>query len=132
MTLSHRAERLNLQDKQDERLRKENKERAARFKRGLGAVLDLLTGRLFEVRKGNEQEAYQGYLRDRAQREQLFSMQLKEREAAQKRIDVVKTRHRQERMQLARQISEVLRLTASQRQPERQRGWRKPGLEFDR
>jgi hypothetical protein len=111
MAQSHRAERELLQKKQGERLKAENKARAARFKRGLGAVLDLLTGRLFAVRKENEQDAFKGYLRDRAQREQLFSTQLKERAALQKTIDAMKSRHRTERMEFARQIADMLRLT---------------------
>jgi hypothetical protein len=109
MARYQRIERLSLQKKQDERLRDENQHRAGRFKRGLGAVLDLLTGRLFKLRKENEQEAFQGYLRDRAQREQLCSSQFKERAALQKPIDEIENRHRRERVDFARRMMGFIR-----------------------
>ena len=122
MASSHRAERERLRKKQDERLIEENKTRAARFRRGLGTVLDVLTGRLFAVRRENEQDAFKGYLRDQAQREQLFSIQLKERAALQKTIDAMKFFHRRERMSFARRISGMLRVSrGSSREQEKGR-----------
>lgn len=122
MALGHRAERQDLQQKQDKRWQQENKTRASRFKRGLGAVLDVLTGRLFTLRRQNEKEAFAGYLRDRSQREQLFSAQFKERAALQTGIDKVRLRQRQERSQLAQDIGQALRLMRrGERQQNRQR-----------
>jgi hypothetical protein len=108
MTRTHRAERALLNKKQDQRLQKENKMRAAKFRRGLGIVLDVLSGRLFTLRRENEREAFVGYLRDRAQREQLVSTQLKERAALQIKIDLMRDRHRTERQSFAARLSLVL------------------------
>ena len=108
MTRTHRAERALLFKKQDQRRVSENKARAGKFRRGLGVLMDLLSGRLFALRRENEREAYAGHLRDRAQREQLVTSQLRERAALQNQIDTLKERHRAERQQLARQLSLVL------------------------
>lgn len=109
MVAKHRAERERMDKGQADRWQKETKARAARLRTGLGKVMDVLTGRLFKIRRENERDAFQGYLRDRAQRETLFSAQMKERRTLQTRIDAMQSRHRQARMRLARQIVEVLR-----------------------
>ena len=104
MRAIHRKERESMAKRQTERWRKEAVARAGKFRRGLGIVMDALTGRLFALRKENELEAHSAWLRDRAQREQLFSLQFKEREALQKQIDRVSERHRLERLRTARRI----------------------------
>jgi len=113
MVEGQRWERARLEKGQAERLARENKERAAKLRSGLGKVLDVLTGKLFKVRRENEREAFQGYLRDRAQREALFTGQLKDRQGMQLRLDEVQARHRQERMRLARRFLDVMRPSAS-------------------
>lgn len=120
MKLAHRDERLSLTSKQALRTEQENRERASRFRRGAGIVLDVLTGRLFALRKQNEREALQCRRRDVAQREQLGSTQLKERAALQKRIDTVKSRQREDRMALARQVALAVRRVRD-KPPEAQR-----------
>lgn len=125
MVTAQRAERDLLSRRQEERTRAEAAQRAAKFRRGLGVVMDVLTGRLFQTRRENEREAYQGLLRDRAQREALYAEQMKEREALQRRIEATRTRHRQERMLLARQIADVIALdrqTSRSKTPNRTRG----------
>jgi hypothetical protein len=125
MVTQHRAERARLLKGQSERWQKENRARAARLRTGLGKVLDVLTGRLFTVRRENEKEAYQGYLRDRDQRETLFEAQMKERRTLQSRMDAMQFRHRQDRMRLARQVADLLRYSGAPGRersgPERQR-----------
>lgn len=83
----HLKERATLNDRQDERRAAEAKERAGRFRRGLGAVMDVLTGRLFAIRKQNEREAYEAFQRDKVQREALAREQLRERRELQDRMD---------------------------------------------
>jgi hypothetical protein len=118
MAQAQRDERTRLNDALEKRRLEEVKERAGRFKRGLGAVLDFLTGKTQAIRRGNETAAFAGYLRDRAIGELLFKEQSKDRKALQKQIDAVKTRQRRERMGMARNVLRVLRLT-SNRSPER-------------
>lgn len=83
----HLKERATLHHRQEHRRIAETKERAGRFRRGLGAVLDVLTGRLFAIRKQNENEAYEAFQRDKEQREALAHEQLRERRDLQDRMD---------------------------------------------
>jgi len=117
MRKHHRAERVLLAKKQAERWKSESKARASKFKRGLGVVMDLLTGRLFALRRENEKEAFKAHLRDTAQREQLGSTQFEERQALQERIDATKARHIEERRMMARQVADILGIS---REDERQ------------
>lgn len=124
MAQAHRRERVALASKQALRLQQENRERAARFRRGAGVVLDILTGRYFALRKQNESEAQQGRRRDVAEREQQSRAQLKERGTLQARIDALKLQHRRQRTALARDIVQAIRRVRStppvaQRQRER-------------
>jgi hypothetical protein len=109
LVTNHRREREQLTTKQDERWRLESKVRAQRFGRGLRAVMDLLTGKTAATRRENERAAYQGLLRDREQREDLFKAQHKERQEIQMRIDAVQKRQRQARIALARNIARIFR-----------------------
>jgi hypothetical protein len=142
MIAAQRSERMRLEKGLREREQREVKQRAARFKRGLGAVMDFLTGKARELRRANEREAFDAYRRDRAAREALFVDQMKDRQALQQRIDAGRKEHRQSRMQLVRQVAQVLRVGARdgrgdpgrtagrgserQRQRERTRGGPKP------
>jgi hypothetical protein len=104
-----RNERERLTQTQAQRWKTEAAHRAGRFRRGLGIVLDVLSGHLFKQRKKNEEEAYAAFVRDRTQRERLFDDQALEREPLQKRIDAIRRRHREERRAFAARISAVLR-----------------------
>jgi hypothetical protein len=106
----HRAERAKLTQLQDKRWKAESKTRGERFRRGLGAVLDILSGRLFTTRRQNDREAYEGFLRDRVQREALVAAQARESKPLHDRVAQTRTRHRDERMRFARRIAEVLAL----------------------
>lgn len=109
MVAAQRAEREQLARRQEQRLRLEQKQRAERLHTGIRGVWELLTGKARAIRKQNEQEAYQGYLRDRDQRERVYAEQAKERKAIQQRMDALQAKHREERMRLARLVVDVLR-----------------------
>ncbi len=109
-TILHRAEREKLTQLQEKRWKTESKARGERFRRGLGAVLDILSGRLFTTRKQNDREAYEGFLRDRVQREALVQAQAREIKPLHERVTQTRTRHRDERMRFARRVAEVLAL----------------------
>ncbi|MBY0382318.1 MAG: relaxase/mobilization nuclease domain-containing protein [Xanthobacteraceae bacterium] len=111
MVKGHRMERARLDEGQKKRFEAESTIRAARFRRGLGAVMDVLTGRHFKTRRENEQEAFEGLKRDRAQRETLFAAQMRERVILQKGIDDRAARLRFERMRLARHLVSMLRVS---------------------
>ncbi len=109
MVAAHRAEREQLAKKQDERLRAEMRERAKRLHTGIRGMWEWMTGKARAIRRQNEFEAYQGSLRDRAQRERLFDAQMRERRALQERIDALRAQHREHRMSLARRIIAAVR-----------------------
>lgn len=113
----HRKERSILHDRQAARRTEETRERAARFRRGLGAVMDLLTGRLFTVRKQNEREAYDCHLRDNEQMERLVKQQLEEQRKMQKQLDELAARQREERRQLVRRLIALARPAYDQGRP---------------
>jgi hypothetical protein len=113
----HRKERSILHDRQAARRADETRQRAARFRRGLGAVMDLLTGRLFTVRKQNEREAYDCHLRDKEQMERLVKQQLEERRNIQKQLDELAARQREERRWLVRRLIAFARPAYDQGRP---------------
>lgn len=113
----HLKERVILHDRQEERRIAENKERAGRFRRGLGAVLDVLTGRLFAIRKQNEREAYEAFQRDKEQTESLVKQQLEERRKMQEQLDELAARQREESRQLVRRLIAFTRPAYDQGRP---------------
>ena len=86
MKVAHQDERKLLADKQRDRVQSEQQTRSARIRHGAKGVWDILTGRYFKVRKQNELEAFFGVQRDRAQRHELVSAHLKERQSLQSQI----------------------------------------------
>jgi hypothetical protein len=100
----HRKERSLLNDRQAVRRREETQERSGRFRRGLGAVMDVLTGRLFTVRRQNEREAFECFVRDRTQQETLIRQQGEEKRALIERIDALQRAQREAHRQLLRQV----------------------------
>jgi len=100
----HRKERSILQDRQAKRAADEAKTRAGRFRRGLGMVMDLLTGRLFTQRKENEREALECFMRDRQQAEELYRQQQREKEELQRELLRKKEEKRREARNLIRSL----------------------------
>lgn len=114
VVMKQRVERVRLESAQNIRRATETKERSARFRRGLGIVLDVVSGRLFKLRKQNESEAYASFVRDRSQREQLFHQQRKERAPHQESIDRLRAEQKMHRDGLARRIATILHVIRTQ------------------
>ncbi len=100
----HRKERSILKDRQAKRAAEEAKVRAGRFRRGLGMVMDVLTGRLFTQRKENEREALECFIRDRQQTENLHAQQQQEKEELQRNLSRTLVAHHQETRGLIRRV----------------------------
>jgi hypothetical protein len=130
MAQAHRVERAHLNSKQAERWKAETQARAGRFRRGMGVVLDVVTGRYFALRRQNEFEAFHASKRDQVQREELCRAQLKERASLQKRIDALKSRQRRQRMELARDITATMRRVRENRAAHARERNRGPTLEL--
>lgn len=110
MKAQHQQERKTLADKQHERHQTEQKARSARVRTGAKGVWDILTGRYFKVRKQNEIEAHFGIQRDRAQRHDLVSAQLKERQSLQSQIKQGRDRHARQVLGLYRDAAQYRRV----------------------
>ncbi|EKS35362.1 relaxase/mobilization nuclease domain-containing protein [Afipia clevelandensis] len=110
VVMKQRVERARLQSAQSIRRDNEVKDRASRFRRGLGVVIDVLSGRYFKLRKQNESEAYASFVRDRTQRERLYEDQRQERAPFQQRIENLQEAQKVHRAGLAQQIASVLRV----------------------
>jgi hypothetical protein len=114
----HRKERALLLDRQQARWRQETAARAGRFRRGLGAVMDILTGRLFGVKRQNEREAYECFIRDRSQQQSLVHQQAAEKRELVERIAALRESQRRERRDLVRRL---LIFSGRIHKPERER-----------
>jgi hypothetical protein len=93
MVENQRAERLNLRQRQQQRWTEEVHARRGRFDTGVKGVWSRLTGKHAETRKQNEREAYGALVRDREQRQSLIEAQMKDRQALQRKIRVVRDHH---------------------------------------
>lgn len=122
MKLQHQQERKLLSEKQRERSFAEQRERASRLRKGVTGIWDRLTGVYAKTRKQNEMEAFFGLQRDRAQRHDLVSAQLKERQALQQ--EIVRQRERS-----ARQILGLYRDAAQYRRMMRDGQFERDGAE---
>lgn len=98
MKEQHQQERKLLSEKQRERSLAEQQERASRLRKGVAGIWDRLTGAYAKTRKQNELEAFFAFQRDRAQRHDLVSAQLKERKTLQQ--EIVRQRERSARQVL--------------------------------
>src|SRR5690606_9611341 len=121
LVAQHRAERKILEQGQKRRWKAEAQERQQRLRTGLMGVVDFFTGRAAAMKRQNEREAFQCFARDRAQKEALYKSQSGETAALHKQVATLKARQRQERMQLAARIGQMLRISReSDRKRERQ------------
>lgn len=102
MKEQHQQERKLLADKQRERSLAEQQARSARVRKGVAGVWDMLTGRYFKIRKLNEMEAFFSLQRDRAQRHDLVTAQMKERQGLQQEISQIRERHASQMLGLYR------------------------------
>ncbi|MEO1281977.1 MAG: relaxase [Pseudomonadota bacterium] len=111
ITSHHRDERSLLSERQEQRWRDEQAERALRLQKGVVGIWQRLTGKVEKIRQQNTAEAYQALLRDRQQTETLISQQLAERQRLQREILAVRRDHAQ--------LLLKLRDERKQHQPER-------------
>jgi len=93
MTDQHRAERLRLTEKQQQRWQQESRERAARLAKGLPGLWQRVSGEHARIRTQNERAAYAALRRDRKQQHRLIWAQLAERQGLQTRIQDVRREH---------------------------------------
>lgn len=123
MAAKHRDERKMLADKQKQRSEGEQRARSARLRKGMAGVWDIMTGRYFKVRKQNEMEAWFGVQRDRAQRHDLVTAQVKERQTLQRDIGQERERHSRQMLGLYRDAARYRDMArGSGRQGERGNG----------
>lgn len=78
-----RTARQALKEKQAERAQLDAVHRAARFRKGIGAAWDWLSGNTRRIRKQNEAEALDAAMRDAAEREAMIAGQLTARRSLQ-------------------------------------------------
>jgi len=93
MTDLHRAERLRLTEKQQQRWQQESRERAARLAKGLPGLWQRVSGEHKMIRAENERAAYAALQRDRDQQHRLIWVQLAERRGLQARIKDARREH---------------------------------------
>lgn len=110
MKVAHQAERKLLADKQRDRVQSEQQTRSSRVRHGAKGVWDILTGRYFKVRKQNEMEAFFGVQRDRAQRHDLVSAQMRERQSLQTQIVELRERSARQLLGLYRDAAQYRRV----------------------
>lgn len=108
-----RQERKALKEVHDKRTLREVQERAARFRRGLGVVMDILTGRLFKLKRQNQSEALAGMVRDRSEREHLVQRQFHERKFLHQQIQTLRTDQQSSRLRLVERIADRLRRSSN-------------------
>lgn len=92
----HKVERQTLADKQKQCWQQESKERQARLNKGLQGLWGRLAGKHSHTTNQNETEAYQAFVRDKKQRENLIQRQLLERRALQGEIKHMRGRQEEE------------------------------------
>lgn len=101
----HVAEREALKEAQAKRWVEETKERAARFRFGLGGLWDRFTGQHKQIQRRNEGEAYQAIARDDLERETLIASQLEERRELQADVAAMRARHHEELSKLREDVA---------------------------
>lgn len=93
MVAQQHQERAKLDTGQKQRWNEESLERSKRFRSGLSALWQALSGQAKVLREQNEREAYQALRRDRAQRQDLINAQLKDRQELQVERTTIRKSH---------------------------------------
>lgn len=107
MTQAHRQARAAQKAFQDKRWQSEESQRAARMRKGLKGVWDMLTGKYWKLRKQNEREAWQAHIRDQNERQSLIEKQLDQRQALQRQFEEMRTKHTNEQAALVRDLAQI-------------------------
>ncbi|GLQ25445.1 relaxase/mobilization nuclease domain-containing protein [Sulfitobacter pacificus] len=109
MKRAHGSERERLKKGQEQRWSSENNMRCDRLNKGLRGLFDRLSGKVKTIRSANEFEARQCAKRDQEQRDFMIKAQMKERQELQVRVQKLRSKQKQDRVLLARNISSSLR-----------------------
>ncbi len=107
MVEQQRALRSTLHEYQEKRWHAEEMKRSARIRNGFKGLWDKLNGKYWKTRKRNEQEAWQAYIRDRKQREEMIFKQLSERQQLQEQFTQLQAVHLKERQALIKDLNYV-------------------------
>jgi hypothetical protein len=131
MKTQHQSERRVLDDRQQTRFAAEQRDRAARVRKGLMGAWDFLTGQYAKVRKQNEMEAFFTLQRDSSQRQELVRDQMRERRELQLRIEQERRRQAGQVLSLYHDAAKYRRMLDGKVEQGRQSG-RSPdrGLEL--
>jgi len=97
---TQRKQRAELADKQRTRQIAESRMRSERFRKGLAAIWDWMTGKRSEIKRQNEQELALCIDRDRSERETMVEQQLVERRELQNQMLSLRKRLEQEYQRL--------------------------------
>lgn len=89
----HAQEREGLEMRQAKRQAEEHEARQNRFAKGLRGLWSRVTGHHAKTQQQNEIEAYQGILRDRAEKDELIFRQIEERQEWKKVYDALRQQH---------------------------------------
>ena len=109
MTKQHRIDRAAQKDFQEKRMQDEELKRSTRIRHGFKGLWDKVNGRYWKMRKRNEQESWQGHLRDRKEREELINRQLAQRQELQLQLNQLRANQEQDRQALIRDLSHMTR-----------------------
>lgn len=108
---AHRLARENLRAAQAERLVKETKGRALKLPTGLKALWFRVTGKYRKVRLANENEACEGEVRNRQERQVMIEKQLRERRTLQHEFLQLRHHHEIAMKKLSRDMGAYLELS---------------------
>ncbi len=117
----HRAERVAIKAKQEERSKAETKTRQDRLNKGLRGLFDRLTGKASDIRRENETDAWRAMKRDQAQRDDLVLAQMRDRKNLQERFEALKRRQKNERQILTRNLRDYLHRQANEQHRDQER-----------
>lgn len=109
MMLDQRDARKFQQEMQAKRWEQEQRDRLARFRKGVRGLIDVLTGRARAIRGQNNQAILEAQMRDLEEREKLIGEQLRARQLLQTHIAAAKNRARERREEFVRERAALLR-----------------------
>lgn len=89
MKATHNQVRQTLNQTQKERLAQETQARQNRLGKGFQGIWQRMTGKYAKTQKQNEQEAYDGMVRDRREKDELIFNQIQQKRSLQNEIDNV-------------------------------------------
>lgn len=105
-----REERAKLEELHRRRHIAETNARAARLSRGVRGIWDRLTGKYGKIRRENEQEAFEVYRRDQAEKQTLVERQLAARQVLVKEVRRVRQMQSEDMARLQEDVAFFMRL----------------------